>query len=60
MPAEADGAVHITPAASVAAAPTVAINTLVFMLGFLFSGYIPEKLLIGIDLVQRYFRSAGV
>jgi hypothetical protein len=39
LPAEADGAVHITPAAKAAAAPpTVAINTLVFMLGFLFSG----------------------
>ena len=39
MPAEADGAVHITPAAkAAAAAPTVAINTLVFMLGFRFSG----------------------
>ena len=38
LPAEADGAVHITPAAKAAAAPpTVAINTLVFMLGFLFS-----------------------
>jgi hypothetical protein len=37
LPAEADGAVHITPAAKAAAAPpTVAINTLVFMLGFLF------------------------
>jgi hypothetical protein len=36
--AEAEGAVHITPAAkAAAAAPTVAINTLVFMLGFLFS-----------------------
>jgi hypothetical protein len=34
--AEADGVVHITPAAkAAAAAPTVAINTLVFMLGFL-------------------------
>jgi hypothetical protein len=33
LPAEADGAVHITPAAkAAAAAPTVAINTLVFML----------------------------
>jgi hypothetical protein len=33
LPAEADGAVHITPAAKAAAAPpTVAINTLVFML----------------------------
>jgi hypothetical protein len=32
--AEADGAVHITPAAkAAAAAPTVAINTLVFTLG---------------------------
>src|SRR5580693_7441819 len=39
LPAEADGAVHITPAVKAAAAPpTVAINTLVFMLGFLFSG----------------------
>ena len=39
LPAEAVGAVHITPAAkAAAAAPTVAINTLVFMLGFLFSG----------------------
>ena len=39
LPADADGAVHITPAAKAAAAPpTVAINTLVFMLGFLFSG----------------------
>jgi len=37
LPAEADGAVHITPAAKAAAAPpTVALNTLVFMLGFLF------------------------
>jgi hypothetical protein len=37
LPAEADGAVHITPAAKAAAAPpTVAINTLVFMFGFLF------------------------
>ena len=37
LPAEADGAVHITPAAKAAAAPpTVAINTLVFTLGFLF------------------------
>ena len=36
LPAEADGAVHITPAAKTAAAPlTVAVNTLVFMLGFL-------------------------
>jgi hypothetical protein len=36
LPAEADGAVHITPAAkAAAAAPTVAIKTLVFMLGFL-------------------------
>jgi hypothetical protein len=33
VPAEADGAVHITPAAKAAvAAPTVAINALVFML----------------------------
>ena len=33
LPAEADGAVHTTPAAKAAAAPpTVAINTLVFML----------------------------
>jgi hypothetical protein len=39
VPAEADGAVHITPAAKVAAAaPTVAINTLAFMVGFLFCG----------------------
>jgi hypothetical protein len=38
LPAEANGAVHITPAAKAAAAPpTVAVNTLVFMLGFLFS-----------------------
>jgi hypothetical protein len=38
VPAEADGAVHITPAAkAAAAAPTVALKTLVFMLGFLFS-----------------------
>jgi hypothetical protein len=37
--AEADGAVHITPAAKAAAAPpTMAVNNLVFMLGFLFSG----------------------
>jgi hypothetical protein len=37
LPAEADGAVHRTPAAKAAAAPpTVAINTLVFMLRFLF------------------------
>jgi hypothetical protein len=37
LPAEADGAVHITPAAKAAAAPpTVAVNILVFMLGFLF------------------------
>ena len=37
LPAEADGAVHITPAAKAAAAPpTVAVNTLVFMLRFLF------------------------
>jgi hypothetical protein len=36
LPAEADGAVHITPAAKAAAAPpTVAINTLAFTLGFL-------------------------
>ncbi|MCV7425116.1 hypothetical protein H7K34_00770 [Mycobacterium montefiorense] len=36
VPAEADGAVHITPAAKAAdAALTVAINTLVFILGFL-------------------------
>jgi hypothetical protein len=34
--AEADGAVHITPAArAAAAAPSVAKNTLVSMLGFL-------------------------
>ena len=33
LPAEADGAVHITPAAKAAVAPpTVAIITLVFML----------------------------
>jgi hypothetical protein len=38
LPAEADGAVHMTAAATVAAAPTVPINTLVFMLGFLFAG----------------------
>ena len=39
LPAEADGAVHITPAAKAAAAPpTAAINTLVVILGFLFSG----------------------
>jgi len=39
LPAEADGAVHITPAAeTAAAAPNVAINALVFMLGFLFTG----------------------
>ena len=39
LPAEADGAVHITPAAKAAAAPlTVAINTLVFTLGFHFFG----------------------
>lgn len=38
LPAEADGAVHMTPAAKAAAAPpTVALNILVFMLGFLFS-----------------------
>ncbi|BBY24722.1 hypothetical protein MSTO_49270 [Mycobacterium stomatepiae] len=60
MPAEADGVVHRTPAAKAAAAPIVASNTLVFMLGFLFSGYVPEKLLIGIDLVQHYFRSVRV
>jgi hypothetical protein len=36
LPAEADGVVHITPAAKAAVAPpTVAINVLVFMLGFL-------------------------
>jgi len=38
LPAEADGAVHMTPAAKAAAAPpTAALNILVFMLGFLFS-----------------------
>ena len=38
LPAGADGAVHITPADKAAAAPpTVAINTLVFIVGFLFS-----------------------
>jgi hypothetical protein len=38
LPAEADGAVHMTPAAKAAAAPpTVALNIFVFMLGFLFS-----------------------
>ena len=48
MPAEADGAVHITPAAKAApAAPTVAIHTLVFMLGFHFSGR------------RRHFAAAG-
>jgi hypothetical protein len=37
VPAEADGAVHITPAAkAVAAAPTVAFNTLVFISGIPF------------------------
>ncbi|MEE6138780.1 hypothetical protein SKC41_20930 [Mycobacterium sp. 050128] len=37
MPAEAGDAVHTTPAAKAAdAAPMVAINTDVFMLGFLF------------------------
>ncbi|MEZ0350572.1 hypothetical protein [Mycobacterium sp. pR1184] len=37
VPAEAGDAVHTTPAAKAAdAAPTVAINTLVFILGFLF------------------------
>jgi hypothetical protein len=46
--AEADGAVHITPAAkAAAAAPTVAINTLVFMLGFLLSEYIQPRFLFG-------------
>jgi hypothetical protein len=36
LPAEANGAVHITPAAKAAVAPpTVAINSLVFMLRFL-------------------------
>lgn len=39
LPAEADGAVHITPATNaVAAALAVASNTLVFMLGFLSLG----------------------
>jgi hypothetical protein len=39
VPAEADGAVHITPAAkAAAAAPSVAFKTLVFMSGFLFTG----------------------
>jgi hypothetical protein len=46
--AEAAGAVHITPAAKAAAAvPTVAINTLGFMLGFLFSGCIQPRFLLG-------------
>lgn len=37
VPAEADGAVQITaPAKVAAAAPSVAIESLVFMLGFLF------------------------
>jgi hypothetical protein len=48
LPAEADGAVHITPAAKAAAAPpTVAVNTLVFMLGFLFSGRPPHSAAAG-------------
>jgi hypothetical protein len=38
LPAEADGAVHIRPAAKAEPAPpTAALNIFVFMLGFLFS-----------------------
>jgi hypothetical protein len=38
LPAEADGAIHMTPAAKAAAAPpTAVLNIFAFMLGFLFS-----------------------
>ncbi|WP_264033626.1 MULTISPECIES: hypothetical protein [Mycobacterium] len=36
LSAEADGAAPSAPAAKAAAAPNVAINSLVFMVGFLF------------------------
>ena len=55
VPAEADGAVHITPAAkAAAAAPTVAINTLVFLLGFLFAGRRRHSLSLLVTAGQHY------
>ncbi len=74
MSADADGAVHITAAAkAAAAAPTVAINTLVFMLGFLFSGrrrhsaaacpythgQIHRAIVVRYDLMDNSYKSAG-
>jgi hypothetical protein len=48
VPAEADGAVHITPAAKAAAAPTVAINTLGFIfVPFLWKTMAPCRRLSG-------------